>query len=197
LIVGALALAYLVWLIVQGESLSGITDLLGVALSLAWIVWVVFDRWAWRWPGVSKIAGSRPDIAGTWRGSLASEWVDPSTRNGIPPDPEVYLVVRETFSTVSAQLLTRESKSETIAGTIDRNGVGTSLIGVYRNVPRSAVRDRSAIHYGALILDVEGSPPGRLDGRYWTDRHTAGELRLDSRTRGIVHGYEAARQLDW
>jgi hypothetical protein len=196
LTVTAVAAAYILFLIVEDEPLTGVPKLWSAAVPVAWLVWIIFDRWAWRWPVVRGLAGLRPNIEGTWRGSLASEWIDPET--GTPPDSEVYLVVRETFSTVWVRLLTSESKSETIVGTVQRAESGVaSFLGVYRNVPRSSVLDRSAIHHGAVILDIEGSPPTRLDGRYWTERGSRGELRFDQHVRKFVDSHDEGRDLAW
>src|SRR5205809_1015833 len=53
-----------------------------------------------------------------------------------------------------------------------------TVTGVYRNEPRMSVRDRSAMHHGAILLQITGNPPTALRGTYWTDRMSAGDIEL-------------------
>jgi len=48
--------------------------------------------------------------------------------------------------------------------------------GVYRNEPRQGMRERSPIHHGAFLLRVGGNPATSLEGEYWPDRRTSGEM---------------------
>jgi len=90
--------------------------------------------------------------------------------------------VRQTFWNVSVILITNESKSCSTTATIEDDGCGQyQLVAQYRNTPRASVRDRSEVHYGSLKLDIAGEPVSRLDGYYWTDRKTRGELAFDRR----------------
>lgn len=138
----------------------------------------------------------RPDIRGTWRGTLASHWVNPETGDRIAPDHEVYLVVRQTYWSVAANLITKESKSCSTTAVVEDDGCGQpQLVAVYRNTPRAAVRHRSEVHHGAFKLDVSGQPVDRLEGYYWTDRNTIGELEFDRRSLKAVESYASAQQL--
>jgi hypothetical protein len=93
-------------------------------------------------------------------------------------------------------LITNESKSTSMIASVDGNGDGTyGLFAIYRNTPRAAVRHRSPIHHGALMLDVSGQPPTLLEGFYWTDRTTMGELNMQVRFKRLVNDYAAGRLL--
>src|SRR4051794_28626986 len=78
----------------------------GPAVAVAGVGLWLFDRFVWRWPGISKLTG-RPVLHGPWQGELASDWNDPETRQRTPPDPNVFLVVRQRFWQISARLLTK------------------------------------------------------------------------------------------
>jgi hypothetical protein len=106
------------------------------------------------------------------------------------------MVIRQTFWSVSARLITRESKSYSMVGAIDSEGDSHySLMAVYRNTPRASVRGRSPIHHGTLMLDIGGDPPSRLEGFYWTDRKTMGEIELTQRFNKHVSDFAGAQQL--
>lgn len=165
----------------------------GLLMALA-----VFDRWAWHWPIVRQLlARSRPDLRGTWRGSLTSSWVDPATKEPIAP-LETFLVVRQTFSSLSIRLLTAESASEALAAEVVAASDATSkVVWVYRNEPRSAARSHSEIHFGGACVNVVNSgSPSSLEGHYWTDRsgaQTTGELWFAERVSARAESYSDAQ----
>jgi hypothetical protein len=138
------------------------------------IVWI-FDRWSWSWPLV-RLLVKRPDLRGTWKGAIASEWVSPQTNARLAAIP-TFIVVTQTATSLHVRQLTDESESITLAAAIvDDADDAHSVVGVYRNEPQSRVRDRSPIHLGALRLRVGGAD--ELGGDYWTDRNSRGQLTL-------------------
>jgi hypothetical protein len=68
---------------------------------------------------------------------------------------------------------------------------------IYENLPGVLIQDRSRIHHGALLLEVHGVPVNRLDGWYWTDRDTEGEVVLEQRTRRLFSSFEEAERAVW
>lgn len=156
---------------------------------------VVFDIWAWRWRLLHGWFVPRPDLRGTWCAELQSDWKNPDTDSGVGPIV-AYLVVRQTFSSLSVRMLTAESASELVAAEINKASDGTyRLAAVYRNEPKLSVRNRSPIHYGALVLDVQGDPVKDLAGYYWTDRNSRGELRTLARHGSIAGSFKEAQEL--
>lgn len=185
-----------VMLVFEGVAVSGVwfrpfSTVVGVVLLLL----VVFDLWAWRLRMLQGWFVPRPDVRGTWRVELRSEWKDPATNQVVAPIA-AYLVVRQTYSMLSLRILTTESSSELVAAEICKASDGTyRLAGVYRNEPKLSVRERSPIHYGAIVLDIQGEPVKELAGYYWTDRNTRGELRSLARHLAITSSFEEASSL--
>ena len=139
---------------------------------------LVFDRWLWRLPIFRGWLIKRPYLRGTWRAELKSDWVNPETQSLHPPI-RAYMVVRQTASLLSFRLITEESRSETVASGVEPCGDGTfEITCTYLNTPRAAFRNRSEVHYGAMLLIADTSSPNRLEGEYWTDRKTTGSLAL-------------------
>jgi len=126
---------------------------------------------------------------------LTSNWK--AIENGQPIPPITgYLVVRQTYSSLSLRLLTAESSSELLGAQILKAEDGTfKIAGVYRNEPKLAVRHRSPIHYGGLVLVLEGNPPNALEGHYWTDRDTTGEIRATEKGKKVFQTFDAATKL--
>lgn len=178
----------------------------GVAVELRWLRYVTtvvpillvllgaFDNWLWKARWLNGWFTKRPVLCGTWEVSLQTEWVDPKT--GTTPGPiTCYMSVRQTFSSLSMRLMTPESASWLIAHNIVRSNDGVfQVAGVYMNKPNLPLRgERSEIHYGAILLDVQGQPPTALEGHYWTDRRTRGTMRFTRRKAKSFATYEEAR----
>jgi hypothetical protein len=190
-----LAAAVLVWsalLILNGQSVS--LQLLKPFSTVAGVVGVLalaFDKWLWRWAPLHPWFVATPDLQGTWRGELVSDW---RREGGEPIAPvEAFLVVRQTFSTISMRLLTSESTSVLLSGSVSKapDGVDTAS-GVYLNTPDALRREASPIHHGGLILQIQGIPPAALQGEYWTDRKTKGQLRFIARSPRLFYAFDEA-----
>jgi hypothetical protein len=125
---------------------------------------------------------------------LQSSYHSPET--GKPLAPFVaYLVIRQTFSLVSVRLHSRETNSKSLSGQVRQNDDGEwVLAGVYLDMPKIAVRERSQIHYGAFELRVCGEPVTAIEGHYWTDRSTRGDIHSRGFRSEITSSYEAADQ---
>jgi hypothetical protein len=187
---------YLVSYLIRGLPTSELFAPIGAAGAAAGLFVLAFDHFLWRIPRVGRKLSKRPDMRGTWRGRLASNWKNPDTGQRIDPDPEVYLVVRQTFWNVTANLITKESKSCSTTATIEDDGCGQyQFVAQYRNTPRASVRDRSEVHHGSFKLDIGGEPVDRLEGYYWTDRNTMGELEFDQRSSKAVDSFSHAQRL--
>lgn len=194
-----LAFAAAIWgamLLAEGVAISGtwfrpFSTVVGVLLLLL----VAFDLWAWRLRFLQGWFVPRPDIRGTWSVELRTDWKNPTSSTGVGPI-RAFLAVRQTYSTLSLRMLTAESSSELVAAEISKAADGTYRVaGVYRNEPKLSVRDRSPIHYGALVLEVHGDPVKDLAGYYWTDRNTRGEVQTSGRHPKISSSFDEARSL--
>jgi hypothetical protein len=188
-----LLVAALVWgvlLLVNGVDVSlGWLRYFSVTLGVLIVLLAAFDLYLWHLPLLHPWFVRRPDLRGTWRASLRSSWVDPATQSRIPPIAG-YMVIRQTFSYISLRLITTESRSEMLGAEILRAEDGTyRVFGVYRSEPRLGLRAVSPIHYGGLVLQVTGLPATRMEGHYWTDRDTAGEIALESRRKRLIDDF--------
>lgn len=93
-------------------------------------------------------------------------------------------------------MMTAESQSVTETAGLLRESDGSVLVkGMYLNDPKSSVRGRSAMHNGGLILRVGGPPATVLEGHYWTDRNTKGEIELRFVGRKRAGDFGTARAL--
>ena len=155
----------------------------------------LFEAWLWRLLVFRGWLLKRPLLHGTWRVVLQSDWVNPDTAERIPPI-HCYMVIRQTASKLSLDLVTQESHSTTVSAGIEDCRNGTFRVScTYNNQPRNLYRHRSEVHFGAMLLDVETVTPTALEGEYWTDRKTTGSLDLSERNSKVCMTYKQAEAL--
>ena len=156
-----------------------------------------FNRWAWSWRVFRGWYVNLPDLRGTWRTVLTSDWIDPATGHPIAPI-DGFVVIRQTLSHLSVRLMTKESRSRSIAYSITKEDDDVfRLAVVYRNEPEIELQgNRSEIHHGAFWLEIFGDEPHELKGHYWTDRKTRGGMHCTDRSRKYCTTYvDAASHL--
>ena len=136
-----------------------------------------FNTWIWRWPLIRSLAG-RPDLRGTWRGFVRSN--AKTSNHNVNSEPiEIFVIIRQTFSTIHLRLLSPESQSFSLATTLFEEATEQfALTWIFRNEPRLLVQDRSRAHLGGGLLRVSGETSSSMSGHYWTDRNTSGEIEL-------------------
>jgi hypothetical protein len=169
--------------------LRPISTVVGAVVALV----AAFDLWLWRVPVLQGWFVKRPHLWGTWRVTFQSDWIDRETGERIGPRTG-YAIIDQTYTRTSLRLLTGESTSELLVDDIVLAPDGVfKLFGVYRNEPKVAVRHRSGMHYGALALTIATEPLLRLEGTYWTDRQTRGDLTFTDRKPEKHDSFESAR----
>jgi len=183
ILVGLVVVTWAAALLIQGRQVP--LDYLksfSYAVTVVSFALLLWERWLWSWWAFRPWLTTRPDLRGTWKGHLVSSWTDPVTKQG-RGEIEAYLVIRQTYSSIDVRLLTAESGSVSLSASIvdDSQGIHTLAV-VYRNTPRVLLRDRSPIGHGGMLLYVRGKLVHQLDGEYWTDRKTKGELKFAARS---------------
>jgi hypothetical protein len=77
----------------------------------------------------------------------------------------------------------------------DGEGVHT-IATTYRNEPSIAHLAHSPISHGGMLLNVRGEKAvNQIDGKYWTDRQSMGEIKMVERSRKIASGFDDASKL--
>ena len=178
----------------DGEVQAGWLRFYTIAVIMAILVLVAWDRFLWHTRIPQRFKAVPRDLRGTWSGTLESFWEDDET--GEPPLPkQVYLVVRQTAFEVSVVLLTDESRSVSTLVKVCDDGTSATLDYMYLNHPDSRFEDRSRMHHGSASIELIGRPVTRLKGRYWTSRDSKGELSFERRDVARADGFLEAGAL--
>jgi len=192
IIYAAVAIWAIVLLVSEQKLSSDLLRPLSTVTSVVVLLSIAFDLWLWKVPLLHGWFVKRPVLTGTWRAELRSNWKDAS--GAVIPPVEGYVVIRQTFLNLSLRLLTKESSSLLVGTEIVCAADGLYCVsGVYRNEPRYQDRGHSEIHFGAVWLQVIDTPTQMLQGHYWTDRNTAGEMLLTDRQKPKFQDFKSAQ----
>lgn len=142
------------------------------------IIWTVFISWMWKWRIFYPWLVPFPNLAGEWTGYIKSNWEE----KALDPIP-INLTIKQTFFNIQVKIRTVESKSYSVSSSfdIDSERGFQQLFYSYLNTPKSGIRSRSTIHYGSAVLNFDGFSVKQMEGEYWTDRETTGEIELSKK----------------
>jgi hypothetical protein len=161
------------------------------ALLLEHVLWR--QRWLHGW------FVNRPNLRGTWKVELHSDWIDPISGVTIPPITG-FMGVEQTLSALQMHFMTPDSESWFVAHSIRSSPSqnGYQIVGVYTNKPNVHLRSSTSnMHLGAVVIDSHGEfkgIPTTLTAEYWTDRKTTGRMTLTDRSRTVFTRFEDARR---
>ena len=201
-ITAALAITTLAWgvtLFLQGTPLSRehlapfttvVSVLVGISLAMEYVLW--------RWRPLQGWLFDRPDLRGTWKVTIQSEWINPETGLRVPPIT-AYAGIVQTLSKLQIHLMTAESESCLLAHAIEPTPCGNrfNVSVVYANTPGVELRGvRSERHIGAATISTHGTKykPESMTAEYWTDRRTVGSMTFEGRIPTIYSRYADAKQ---
>ncbi len=187
-------------LLIQGVPLS-VQHLapFGTVVGVLAVSALALEHLLWHLPFLHRWFVARPDLRGTWKVTLQSDWIDPQTSLPIP-SIECFMGVEQTLSTLQMHLMTPESESWFVAHSIrpSPSENGYQIVGVYTNKPNVHLRGgKSSMHLGAIVLDTHGpskSKPATLTAEYWTDRKTTGRMTFSDRIELVHTRFEDAER---
>lgn len=144
-------------------------------ISINIILWMIFIAWGWKLKIFYPWLVPFPNLSGDWEGTIKSNWKE----KNLEPIP-IEVSITQNFFNVQVRIKTKESRSYSIGASfdIDNERGFQQLFYTYLNTPKAGVRERSEIHYGSTILNFDGFKVTKMDGEYWTDRETTGEITL-------------------
>jgi|SRR5690606_8384882 len=148
---------------------------ISTTISINIVIWMIFIAWAWKWKIFYPWLVPFPNLSGHWEGAVKSNWKEKQ----LDPIP-IEVSITQNFFNIQVKIKTNESRSYSIGASfdIDTERGFQQLFYSYLNTPKAGVRERSEIHYGSTILNFDGFKVTKMDGEYWTDRETTGEITL-------------------
>lgn len=199
-ITAALSLAAGIWALILLYDGTPVTAAhftpFGKVVGILVVIAVAMEHWLWHVPLIRSFVYDRPDLRGTWRVNIQSEWqVD-----GKRIDPiAAFAAITQTGSKLEIHFLTPESESCLLAHSIKPSTCASrfDITIAYANTPNVSLRGvRSERHVGAAVISTHGSKkykPTALEADYWTDRETVGHMEFTERTDEIFSRFVDAK----
>lgn len=195
---GVAALAWAAVLLLQGVHLT-LAHLapFGTVVGVLALAALALEHALWRQPWLHGWFVQRPNLRGTWKVELLSDWVNPATGATIPPII-CYMGVEQTLSSLQMHLMTPESESWFVAHSVrpSPSENGYQIVGVYTNKPNVHLRSATSnMHLGAIVIDTHGESkavPATLTAEYWTDRKTTGRMIFSDRSDTVFTRFDDA-----
>lgn len=184
--------------LVTGDSIDqdGFRWLGGVTGAVILAV-LFFDQWLWRAPGVRRLCelAGHPLIHGTWRGTLNYE----RDGEGNPGRTDIYLAIRQTFSTVSIRCYFPKTRAESwsLTSALRKNDHRHDFDYIYQQMAPAPDRDRNRPTQGACHLQVAGRPVTELIGSYYAERGGKGTIETREYCSQVAGSLAQAEGLDY
>ncbi|SRR2546425_34797 len=187
----AVALSYLYYFeisLVSMEALRGFS----IGLSAVTLFWLFYFRWGWRWPVLEKLF-DKPNLNGTWIGKLTTDW---KSLDGQHVGPRQFvMVVRQTFLGLHVMTFTDSFIALSYAESfwIDSKRGVKRLIYLYAQ--DSTTVGEEGNREGATELRIEGKPPTKMIGRYWSNTKTNGFIEVERVSGKHAEAFQDAVQM--
>ena len=192
--VAVIVIVTITLLVIFGAPLHPVLKASSSVITVLFLLLTMFNLWLWKWRYLKGWFVRRPYLWGNWIVEFDSDYIDTETkkRTGLVRG---YADVWQTYSKLRIRVYTTESSSDTLGLELCCEEDGCYLLtAVYRNEPRISVREQSPIHWGAFQLKAPNDAPNTVEGHYWTDRKSVGEMRLFQRQSKRCGSYEVSRQ---
>ncbi|KQT33262.1 hypothetical protein [Methylophilus sp. Leaf414] len=182
-LVGISAIAWFSLAYFSDLDLSKFKDFFGLipkVVTIDLLIMAIFVKWGWKLKVFRGWLVPFPNLNGSWVGFIYSDWKNPNTGEKPPPIP-VMLTVNQSFSHISCMMRTAEMESSSYSEgfIIDPDRQIKNIAYSYCSKPRISLSDRSTPHDGTAVFKIIEKPELKLVGRYWTERLTKGEIKLE------------------
>jgi len=143
-------------------------DALTYATAITSVIVILYVTVLWKFNPLEKI----PKLRKEYKGKLVSNY------DNIERDIQIF--VKQNLFETKIIFNSGESSSKSITANF-YDEYGTTMLSFgYINNPKAIYKDRSPMHYGMCILEIKDKD--NLEGQYFTDRCTRGDILLQSMT---------------
>ncbi len=158
------------------ESFLNHFKAISVAVSFDGVFIWLFTKYIWKWKRLYNWLVPFPDLNGTWKGEIKSNYIDKNTQAKIG-EISATLTIQQSFVYTHCLLKTATMESSSFVSQFDINKEKQQLKLVYSygGEANLLLKDKNPTHFGTTMLNIEANGEV-LRGSYWTDRKTTGEL---------------------
>lgn len=164
-----------------------IFEVISTVVAIDILLITIFTKWIWKYKIFQNWLVPFPNLNGSWKGHIYSNWINPETKEKPSPIP-VILNIKQSFFNINCKMITEEMESNSYAEgfILDSDKQIKNLAYSYTSNPKTSLRYRSTPHDGTIVFKIIEKPVFKLEGRYWTERETTGEIKLEFYSKEIV-----------
>ncbi len=163
-----------------------------LGLSTTTIFWTFYLTYGWKVSYLDRLF-YRPNLNGTWYGTLNSDWTDDNGHR--IEEKDFFIVIRQSFLrihfTTFTNTFTGVSYSETF--TLKKELGLKNVAYLFRK--ETSQNDDVFLKEGATELKLLESKNRRLEGKYWSNQKTNGTIKVEFISSDQVDSFEDAIKL--
>lgn len=186
----------LIYMVFNASNLNFVTFYRGASISITGVTffWAFYFTYGWKISFFDKQLFYRPDINGTWMGTLISDWKDED--GNTKPPIEFYLVIRQSFIRLHFTTFTDNfvgvSYAETFA--LNKDKGLKNLAYLYRKDTTQSNDEELREGATELRLIIENEKM-RLEGKYWSNTKTEGKIKVEFLTEKHLDSFDHAKEI--
>lgn len=161
------------------------------ATSVVILLLLAFDNWLWRYRPFRWLI-HRPIVQGTWKTELRTTF-----EHRADEFIEAYLVIRQTYSRICVDMLFDRSSSRSMSGDLVTEGGRCVLYYVFHTHAHARHRDGNPPSRGGAALVVGREPRTHIEGDYWMERGTRGDVRTVGHNPKTFDTYSSAQAAEY
>lgn len=164
------------------------------SITLVTLFWTLYFAYSWRWWGFNKIF-YRPNLNGTWKGSIISDWKD-EDGNSIPPK-DIYIVIRQNFLRIHFTTFTDTFVGYSYSETFNlKKETGLKNVAYLYRKDTSQSNDDDLREGATELRLIDDGNFKKLDGKYWTNTKTQGKITVEFFNKNHFDSFESAKKYE-
>lgn len=187
-----IAVIYLYFLSTE-FTLSYIARAVSFGITLTTLFWTYYFSKGWKWK-ISNWVFYRPNINGTWAGTIISDYIDESGKK-VPPI-EFYIVIRQSFIKIHFTTFTKNfvgvSYAETFALNEDKGLKNVAYLYKKDSTQSNDEHLREGATELRLVIDKKEKI---LEGKYWSNTKTQGTVSVTLISKTHVDSFNNAKKI--
>jgi hypothetical protein len=173
-------------------NVSNLFRSISFGITITTSFWFFYFSEGWKWPLLKNIF-YRPDINGTWKGILESDYI----RDGKKIEPKVfYIVIRQSFIRIHFTTFTEDFVGISYAETFTLNKDKGLKNVAYMYKKDTSQKNDDLLREGATELRlILSDNEKKLVGKYWSNTKTQGIISVKQVSNIHVDSFENAQKL--
>lgn len=163
------------------------------SISIVTLFWTFYIAYGWKLCLLNKIF-YRPNLNGTWKGYLESDWKD-EKGNTIAPK-EIFIVIRQNFLRIHFTTFTDNFIGYSYSETFNlKEETGLKNVAYLYRKDTSRCNDDDLREGATELRFINDKSFKKLDGKYWTNTKTQGRISVEFIDKDYIDSFESGKKL--